>query len=428
MYPSIAHADSMLSNSLLHSLPQNYHEKLRRHMDYSVLESGRVLYEAGESIRHIYFPTSGIVSLLTITEDGCCSELAMTGRDGLVGFPVLLGDNHCPLQTLVRADGGAYRIPVDLFLREIDSNDLLRDVSYRYLYSLIYQMSENAACNQHHRVEEHLARWVLNNAEILGSPELQITQEGIATMLGVRREAISEAIGKLNRAGLVEHGRGWIRLKDKAGMEARACGCYRSSRNGISSSSSGTGLRPPASRSNQDATFVAKDSAEAIRPATACMASSGNAQGTQPHAMPVQPRHISLGSDRSNGGMSPWTNEDQTQSTPSRHFMDVYEFSPIAQVTIDQNLKIMELNLAAAILLEERKTHLLGRSFDQFAESPFLNGLRLFCNEVLDGRGQTGFELYLRPTSRQGPRRVRIEAVADEDGEECRMVLIHLSS
>lgn len=407
MYQASIHNAVTTGNALLQSLPSTYYERLRPNMDYSVLESGRVLYDAGENIRHIYFPTSGIVSLLTITEDGCCSELAMTGRDGLVGFPVLLGDTQCPLQTLVRADGAAYRIPVDLFLRELDSNEVLRDLSYRYLYALIHQMSENAACNQHHRVEEHLARWVLNNVDMLGSPELQITQEGIATMLGVRREAISEAIGKLNRSGLIEHGRGWLRLTDKAGLEERACGCYRSNHNGLSATK-GSGATPI---TNGPAPYSYTG-----RHSDAAMPGSSRKPITREvsHGIADKDLHELV--------------EESAAPAPARHFMDVYEFSPIAQITIDQNLDIQELNMAAAILLDVRKAQLQGRGFGQFVETAFLNGLRLFCGEVLDGRGQNGYELYLRPTGRRGPIRVRIEAVSDEEGEECRMVLIGLTA
>ena len=187
---------------------------------------GEVLYESGGQLQHVYFPTTAIVSLHYIMENGASSEIAGVGNEGVLGISLFMGGNTTPSLATVQTAGHGYRMKVRLMMEEFDRAGPMMRLMLRYTQALITQMSQTAVCNRHHSVEQQLCRWLLLTLDRLTSNELIMTQELIASMLGVRREGITEAAGNLQRAGLISYRRGHITVLERSGLESRVCECY----------------------------------------------------------------------------------------------------------------------------------------------------------------------------------------------------------
>lgn len=193
---------------------------------------GEILYESSCPLQYVYFPTTAILSLLYVMEDGASAEIAGIGNEGMLGVAVIMGGNTMPNQAMVLCTGSAYRLKSRLLMNEFNRaggrrTGALQHVLLRYTQALITQMSQTAACNRHHSMEKQLCRWLLTCLDRLPSNELSLTQEMIASVLGVRREGITEAAGKLQQAGLIHYRRGHITVIDRAGLEKLACECYQ---------------------------------------------------------------------------------------------------------------------------------------------------------------------------------------------------------
>jgi len=218
-------------NHLLGSLPIAEYEHLSPHLELVVMPLGGVLYEAGDEVRYAYFPTTCIVSLLYVMESGAPAEIAMIGNDGMIGVSLFMGGRTTPNRAVVRSAGYAYRLRAHLLIQEFSRfggyrNGALHNLLLRYTQAMLTQIAQTAVCNRHHLVDQQLCRWLLLSLDRLPSNELILTQELIANMLGVRREGITEAAGKLQQAGLINCRRGHITVLDRSGLEARACECY----------------------------------------------------------------------------------------------------------------------------------------------------------------------------------------------------------
>jgi CRP-like cAMP-binding protein len=213
-------------NHLLAALPAAVFERLHRFMTLTALPLGAVLYESGLQMRDVYFPVSGLVSLLCVLEDGGTAEIAVVGNDGCVGVSILLGGGGTPSRAVVQIAGNAYRVKSNAVLAEFRRGGPAAIVLLRYIQSLMTQMSQTAVCNRHHTVEHQLCRWLLLSLDRVASNRIDMTQELISTMLGVRRGGITEAARKLQAAGLIEHRRGHITVPDRAKLEGHACECY----------------------------------------------------------------------------------------------------------------------------------------------------------------------------------------------------------
>jgi CRP-like cAMP-binding protein len=215
-----------LRNSLLAALPASELERLMPFMTLVPLKLGTVLYEAGEALRYAHFPVDCIVSLMYVMENGDPAEIAVVGYEGVAGIAGILGADASATRALVQSAGSAYQVEREVIKREFARGGQLQPLLLRYILALIAQMGQTAACNRHHNVDQQLCRWLLLSLDRLPSNELHMTQELIANMLGVRREGVTEAAGKLQSAGIIKYSRGHITVLDRAMLESRACECY----------------------------------------------------------------------------------------------------------------------------------------------------------------------------------------------------------
>jgi CRP-like cAMP-binding protein len=218
-------------NHLLGALPARTFAQLLRHLEPVSMSRGQVLHESGVPMSHVYVPTTAIVSLLYVMEDGASAEIAVVGNEGLVGVSLFMGGDTMPSQAVVQSAGTAYRLPAPLLMQEFHRaggrrTGALQHLLLRYTQTLLTQMAQTAACNRHHSLDQQLCRRLLLGLDRLPSNELAMTQELIANMLGVRREGVTVAAGHLQKAGLIEYCRGHIRVLDRRGLEARVCECY----------------------------------------------------------------------------------------------------------------------------------------------------------------------------------------------------------
>lgn len=213
-------------NHLLAALPKTEFERLEPHLKLVPLPLGEVLYEPGSRLRHVYFPVNSIVSLLYMMVDGASAEIAVVGNEGIIGISLFMGGETTPSRAVVQSAGHAYRLPGQLLKEEFTRGGAMQHLLLRYTQALITQMAQTAVCNRHHSLDQQLCRWLLLSLDRLSSNELVMTQELIANMLGVRREGVTEAAGKLQAAGLIHYSRGRITVLDRAGLEVRTCECY----------------------------------------------------------------------------------------------------------------------------------------------------------------------------------------------------------
>ncbi len=214
-------------NHLLSALPAEDFDRLSSHLELIPMQLGDVLYESGDKLRHVYFPTTCIVSLLYVMEDGASAEIAVVGNEGILGISLFMGGDSTPSRAIVQSAGFAYRLKAELLKSEFGRFGPTMHLLLRYTQALITQMAQTAVCNRHHSVDQQLCRWLLLSLDRLPTNELSMTQELIANMLGVRREGVTEAAGKLQDAGLIRYSRGRITVLDRVGLERLSCECYQ---------------------------------------------------------------------------------------------------------------------------------------------------------------------------------------------------------
>lgn len=213
-------------NHLLAALPAAEYDRLAPHLALATMPLGQVLHESGSQVSHVYFPTTSIVSLLYVMEDGSTSETAVVGNEGMIGVALFMGGDTTPSQALVQSAGYAYRMKKQLLKEAFDRSTPLRHILLRYTQALLTQMAQTAVCNRHHSLDQQLCRRLLLNLDRLPSNDLAMTQELMANMLGVRREGVTEAAGKLRSAGLINYNRGRITVLNRPKLEDRSCECY----------------------------------------------------------------------------------------------------------------------------------------------------------------------------------------------------------
>jgi len=217
---------NLVGNKLLATVPTEEYERLVPNLEAVSLSFKQYLYEPNEPIEYIYFPKSGVVSVLTVMEDGGTVEVATVGNEGMIGIHVLLGADRVPTETFVQVPGDALRMKVDVFKKEVFPGSPLHNLLLRYTQTLITQLSQSAACNRLHSVEKRACRWLLLTHDRVDSDQFPMTHEFLAEMLGVRRASVSEVAATLQKAGLIRYQRGKMTICDRKGLEAGSCECY----------------------------------------------------------------------------------------------------------------------------------------------------------------------------------------------------------
>ena len=218
--------NSPKQNRLIAALPPEDYARLLPGLELVQMPLGSAIYESGVQMDHLYFPTTSLVSLLYVMESGASAEIAVTGNEGLVGISLLMGGESTPSRAVVQSAGYGYRLKASVSKREFALGGKLQHLALRFMQALITQMAQTAVCNRHHAIDQQLCRWMLLSLDRLPGNELRMTQELIANMLGVRREGVTEAAGKLQAEGLIRYRRGNITVLDRPRLEQRVCECY----------------------------------------------------------------------------------------------------------------------------------------------------------------------------------------------------------
>ena len=213
-------------NNLLAALPTKIQQRLHPHLKLVPLPLGHVLYEPGDILSHVYFPTDSIVSLLYVMENGASAEIAVVGNDGMIGVALFMGGESTPSRAIVQSAGYAYKLTAKCLKDEFNQHSDMQKCMLLYTQSLLTQMAQTAACNRHHSIIQQLCRWLLLSLDRLPDNHLMMTQELIANMLGVRREGVTDAAGKLQKMGIIEYHRGHITVLDRLKLEELCCECY----------------------------------------------------------------------------------------------------------------------------------------------------------------------------------------------------------
>lgn len=220
-------SSSHMQNHLLNALKGKDINRFKEDLELIEMPLGQVLYESGEKLDYVYFPTTSIISLLYVMENGASAEIAVVGNEGILGISIFMGGETTPSRAIVQSAGYAYRLKVQLLKNEFDRAGPTMRLLLRYTQALITQMSQTAVCNRHHSIDQQLCRWLLLSLDRLASDELTMTQELIANMLGVRREGVTDAAGKLQELGLITYSRGKIKVLNRKGLENKCCECYQ---------------------------------------------------------------------------------------------------------------------------------------------------------------------------------------------------------
>ena len=222
----MAHPTDAKRNALLAALPDAEWQRWLPELEYVQLPLGHVLYESGRTMSHVYFPTTAIVSMLYVMENGSSAEIAVVGHEGVVGISLFMGGESTPSRAVVQSAGEGFRMKAAMIKNEFDRSGPVLHLLLRFTQALITQMSQTAVCNRHHSLDQQLCRWLLLSLDRQSGNELVMTQELIANMLGVRREGVTEAALKLQRQGTIQYVRGRITVLDRAALERRTCECY----------------------------------------------------------------------------------------------------------------------------------------------------------------------------------------------------------
>ena len=421
-------------NRILAALPINERARLIDDLELVTLPLGHVLYEPGDVLGFVYFPTSCIVSLVFTTENGATAELAMTGKDGLVGIPLVLGGRTSTHKAVVQCAGTAWRLRAEVMAWELNQHGHLLRLALSYTQALMTQMAQSVVCNRHHAVDQQLCRWLLLSLDQLPDNQLNMTQELIANMLGVRREAVTEAAGKLQAAGLIQYRRGQITVTDRPGLEARTCECYSVVRAEYERLfhlpqviiPSNRARPNPATLRKRAEARLEKEKADRVAASSAALNADSKAdsdaawqQARLMHELEVHRIELEM----SNEALRLAYDEADALH---RKYADIYDFAPIPYFTLDAQGVIVQFNLAGAILLDIQRSQTRPHRFAAFVKPESLPVFNDFLDEKLRGRCRRSCELVLIATAHHPERPVRIQAVADESGHEIQMAVLDI--
>lgn len=408
-------------NRILGALAQHDYARLQDELEIVHLTLGQVLYESGDTLGYVYFPLDCIVSLIFTTRKGASAELAITGYDGLVGIPLVLGGDTTTHRVVVQSAGVACRLKVEVVRWELEQGGELQHLALRYTQALMTQMAQSIVCNRHHSVDQQLCRWLLISLDLLSGNELQMTQELIANMLGVRREAVTEAAGKLQQAGLIRYSRGRISVLNRPGLEERVCECYEVVRTEY--------IRIFGLRSHIPAVDRSPSNPHTLRKrAEARLAQSPHPEPKTPwdnaqlvHELQVHQIELEMHNEALQHAY------DESDALRER-YADIYDFAPVGYFTLDRSGLIIDVNLAGAVLLGFKASEKRRHRFADFLRPDCVEAFGQFVESVLQAGKKSLCELLLAANTRRPQVRIRIEAVPDDAGNECRMVVIDTSN
>lgn len=414
-------------NRMLSSLPGPDFSRLVDDLELVSLSLGQILYESGDVLAYVYFPTNCIVSLVSTTHNGSSAELAMTGNDGMVGFPLVLGGETTTHKVVVQSAGGAYRLRAEIVRWEFDQGGNLQLLALRYTQALLTQVAQGVVCNRHHTVDQQLCRWLLLSLDQLPGNQLDMTQELIANMLGVRREAVTEAAGKLQTAGLIHYRRGHITVTDRPALEQRVCECYevvRSEYDRLFNLDPDTLLRtrtrpnPATLRTRAEARLK---QAKVDTPVVPLTPATPWETSRLLHELQVHTIELEMHNEELRHAY------DEADSMRLK-YADIYDFSPVGYFTLDPLGVIVKMNLAGAILLGIKRSQCGRQRFAAAVKPEQWAIFSSFLTEVLQGRIKRSCELILTATAQRPEAVVKLEAAPDENGQECRLVVIDVTA
>lgn len=371
-YPFV---DSARQNRILAGITLSHYARIAEHLKPVDWVSGQVVCEPGDALEFVYFPTSCTTSLVSHTQDGDSSELAMIGRDGMVGVSLALGSPCMNHRVVVQCSGQAYRMPAHVFVEELTRCSELQQLALCYVQVLIIQMSQSIVCTGHHSVIERLCYWLLVNQEAVSSDQLCVTHEMISNMLGVRRESVTQALGKLQAMGHVSSGRGKIAILHRDGLASGVCECFSlvsAEKRRLFEQALHMADRPPVAYAD--------------------------------HALSMAGDDMRL-----------------------QKYQDAYDFAPVGFVSLDTQGQVIQTNLAGAILLDIQRSQSQLKHFLDFIVPSDQARFADFHQEVLSGKCRRHCELTLCATDHRGEMVVRIDATLDDEGDECQLVLIDVT-
>jgi CRP-like cAMP-binding protein len=384
--------DSPRQNHLLAQLPMQDYARLRVQFEPVQLCAGEVVCEPGTPMAFAYFPLNCALSQVNTTEAGDTAELNTTGPQGFVGTPLVMGETDTHHRIVVLQGGVAMRWRAEAFRAELARNPRLQQLCLASVHQQIDRMAQSILCARHHSVSQRLSSWLLCNAQALSVSSLQVTHETIAGMLGVRRESVTQAAGRLQADGLITNGRGRITLNKPDALGSQVCECFAV-------------LRPQTLAAQADAQDLA------LAQGGAGVDAETWAQGSE-RMQEKTPEHVLT----------------QDSLASGQAYKDWYDFAPVGLVTLDRQAHIVQSNLAGAILLGQTRSSPTLMSFVQLLDGPSRERFAPFFNEVFSGKCRRHCDVALRPHAHapQALQWVRLHAVTDEDAQECRMVMVEL--
>lgn len=374
---------SARQNGILAALPLSDYASMADGLEAVELACGQVIEEPGVASGAVFFPVNCTVSLVSGTQDGELSELAITGREGLVGIGSVLGMPFANHRVVVMCAGQAYRMPVADFESALSRSAALRRLALRHVQALMVQMGQGIVCSRHHSVLQRLSFWLLFNHDRSARDQLKVTHETIAHMMGVRRESITQAAGLLQAAGRIRTSRGRIVIEDAPGLRSHACECY--------------GLVH----------------AEYLRLQQPVQAADVVQSMQWPGAL--------------SGALQSAPDEGPVADPADRKYADIYDFAPVGLLSVDRQGRILDINMAAAILLGIQRSQSSQQRFSDCLTPEAQQAFQRFHEEVMSGRCRRHCELVLKACAHRPMRVVRIDATVDEDGTENRMVMTDIT-
>lgn len=382
---SFAAPDSARANRILGGLPMADYLPLVPQLEAVELHAGQILEAPGVNSHHVHFPVSCAATLVSVTRDGETSELALTGREGLIGMQVLMGQAAITMQSQVLRPGLAYRMPVTTFTAALQGSSALQAMALRHVQNLMLQMAQGVVCSLHHSVLQRLSSWLLYHRTVTEHDQVRATHETIAHMLGVRRESVTQAAGQLQAAGGVSTSRGRINILDTSVLRDQVCECFE--------------------LMDQDHRHLWQQAME--------QSASGWSWS--------QPQWLSSGT----GTVPEQQPSDETQ--PGERYADIYDFAPVGLLSVDGQGRLIEVNMAAAIELGISRSQCHQYRFVDFLAPASRPVFEQFHSEVLSGKCRRHCEVHLLPAAHRQAAVVRLDATVDESGQEDRMVMTDIT-